>query len=227
MKAIARTLRGAVLAVAALSTAIACSDSSDSLSYDSGELADDQNEEIGELSEALTSSLVCAEVNANKFYTSVISPAFTSPATYAAGRAAGGTTCDKAYFVRVSDYRTGNTDKANIFAYAGAQPNTASACQSTQLAVFAFQRSGPRESVRTFIGSKVARGVPEFDLNGAYITCNLPRFSPEGECVRGPAPLALPTAAVIQFAVQAQAQDGSMQPIRMSSRTKLTGCANP
>jgi hypothetical protein len=233
MKLTGTILKSACIAFSTLSSIAACSDAQGTFADDQTELGDDearlgddeaepsdeQLDEIGQLSLALNSNTNCGAASADKTYSSIISPAFTSPSTYAAGR----NNCGSAYFVRVSDYRTGNTTKFNTFSFAGAQPSTAAACRDTRLMVYAFERKADGSVV--FVDNASVNGEPDFFLDtGAYAECRLPRFAPDGECREFAAPFNLTTGKNYQFAVSARTNNGgtpAMQPIRMTSAEKL------
>lgn len=224
MKLTGTILKSACIALSTLTSIAACSDAQGTFADEEVELADDeltdeQLDEIGELSLALNSNTNCGAASADKTYTSRISPAFTSPSTYSAGRNG----CGGAYFVRVNDYRTGNTTKFNSFTFAGAQPSTEAACRDTRLMVYAFERKADGSVV--FVKNANVNGVPDFFLDsGAYAECGLPRLAVDGECREFAAPFALTTGKNYQFAVSARTNNGgtpAMQPIRMTSAEKV------
>jgi hypothetical protein len=218
MKAYGTILKSACIALSTLSITAACSDAQSTSEDEQVELADDQLDEIGELSLALNSDTNCGTASADKTYTSIISPSFTSSNTYT-----GRNGCGKAFFVRVDNYRSGNITKFNQFVYAGAEPSTAAGCRDTRLMVYAFERKADGTAV--FVDNASINGQPDFFVDtGAYLGCTLPRFTPDGQCSEFPLPFALTVGKNYAFAVSARtnnAGDPVVQPIRMSSGDRL------
>ena len=176
--------------------------------------------EFGQAEEALNSNTNCGTASADKSYTSIISPVFTSPNTYSAGRNG----CEKAYFVRVDGYRTNNTNKYNYFQFAGATPTTQAACQDARLLVYVFERKA--DGTATHIGNQSLAGTWSAPGGGVVGDCSLPVVTVDNPCtdtVRGA--FSLTTGKNYEFAVSARTNNAGnpvMQKIRMSSNTRST-----
>jgi hypothetical protein len=214
-------LRSSFTGLATLSLLGACSGADGSLTdaADEAGVIEAGDGELGELSLALDSDANCGEATADKTYTSIISPTFTSPSSYSAGRNG----CSRAYFVRVNNYRNGNTSKYNMFEYAGPMPGTASACENTRLMVYAFERKSDGTAV--FVESKSAYGEPDFFIDtGEYAGCTLPWIATDSMCTDLNGGFNLTTGKNYQFAVSARSNNNTnpvMQPIRMKNGPKV------
>ena len=176
-------------------------------------------EEVAEIMAALSSDTNCGSANADSTYTSVISPDFTSPSTYSAGRNG----CGSAYFVRVNDYRTGNTTKYNTFSFGGAVPNTETACRDIRLMVYAFERKS--DGTVQFVASKSKYGVWT-NIYPGIGNCTVPRVNINGGCSSHD--MTLTTGRNYQFAVSARTNNAGtpvMQPISMGTNN-LVRCGS-
>jgi hypothetical protein len=208
-------LHGAFIALSALSTVTACSAGDGTLADD--QAAFDEEAEIAEITQALNSNTNCGTANADKTYTAIMSE-FTSPSSYSAGRNG----CDRAYFVRVNNYRKDYTDKFNMFEYAGAQPSTKAECENTRLMVYAFQRKADGTAV--FVKNVNRYGEPVYMSDGTYVECQLPMIMIENRCSDYPSSFSLATGANYQFAVSARSNESVspvMEPIRMKSGSRI------
>jgi hypothetical protein len=183
------------------------------------ELAGDATfEEVGEVTAALNSDLNCGEANANKSFSSIMSPSFTSPSTYSAG--ANG--CSRAYFTRISNYLGGNSGKYNYFKYGGPTPTTAAACVDTRLMVYVYERKS--DGTVAFVENKSAYGTVFNDLDGNFHSCNVPQISVENRCWDRSGWLQLSVGKTYQFAVSARTNNAGtpvMQPIIMNSGNQV------
>jgi hypothetical protein len=223
MNALAKTMRGLSTAALLASAAFACS-GAEGLSED--EFGAGESDNLAEEDFALNSDDDCGEADPNKIYDSIISPTFTSPSNYASGRNG----CGMAYFVRVNDYRDGNTSKYNYFDYAGPQPSTAAACENLALRVYVFERKS-NGSVE-FIGNKSASGVPYLLFDGEdmnYAHCTLPSVRIENQCTNRTNNFNLQTGKDYVFAVSARSNNSgppTMQPIKMGNGAR-NYCPSP
>lgn len=188
---------------------------------DGAELSEMDAAEFSEIEEALNSDTNCGTASPDKTFSAIISPAFTSPANYAAGR----NSCEKAYFTRVTNYRSGQTTKHNSFLYAGTEPTTKAACEDTRLMVYAFEVKS--DGTATYIGNKSRNGVWEPAGGGFVGSCALPWVNIETHCTNlNDGSFSLTTGKTYQFAVSARTNNAGnpvMQPIKGYSQQQ-TNC---
>lgn len=182
----------------------------------------DEAAEIAEIEAALNSNTNCGLANADKTFSSIISPAFTTSNGYSAGRNG----CDKAYFTRVTDYREDHTGMLNKFSYAGSIPSTKAACEDARLMVYVFDVKS--DGTASFVGnvSRYGTWTPPVDGFGGY--CTLPYVNIEDFCLNlDDGSFALTTGKTYQFAVSARTNNSgnpTMQPIRASSANQHESC---
>jgi hypothetical protein len=174
-----------------------------------GDLAD-----LGSTEESLSTDNDCGMATPNRIYDSVFAEnGYVSPSNYVHGRNG----CDEAYFVRVTHYRHGNTDKVNQVEYAtdAAAATTQTACEARRLRVYVWEQTGDKVK---YVGSHSSRGT------WASGACTNPATISFESDHNLPAAFNLPINRQYQFAASASdetnASDPVMQKIRFSSRTQ-------
>lgn len=178
--------------------------------------------ELAEIMELLsTGETTCGEAAADKTYDKVFPahPGFTAPSTYAAGKNG----CGAAYFVDVTDYRTGNTTKTNVIRWAGTQPTTKAACEALNVRVYVFNVDDVNDA--EYIDWDISKGqwFQLFDEDGTVVGehCITPFIYIERKTDQGPLNFNLPTGHDYKFAISARdiAPDPDvMKPFAVSSQ---------
>jgi hypothetical protein len=149
-----------------------------------------------------TGNTTCGLAPPNKTYDSVFPvAAFFSPSDYVQGRNG----CPQAYFVRVTHYLHGNTDKANRVAYGAGAATTEAVCVARRLRVYAWEEEG--ENDVKYLGNRSYRGT------WAAGACTNPgpiSFESDGDLAAG---FNLPINRTYRFAVSASDETNPAAPV--------------
>jgi hypothetical protein len=155
-----------------------------------------ESEDVAVLEELLDSNVAtCGAATANQTYTNMLpSPAFITPATYAAG--ANG--CANAYFVDVNDYRTNFGGYYSRIVWGDTVPTTEATCLARKVKVFVFEK--PATGAAIFVDQKTVTGTW---IPGVSPFCELPAVNVDSPQVGFPGAFTLTTGKNYKFAISA------------------------